>query len=535
MKKFLSIFISIILISTSFCFSTFADSPINDDDTTIIDSGYCGGEGNGTNLTWELDSLGTLTISGSGKMADYSSCESPWFYRGRECEIPKSVIIGDDVTHIGNYAFSWQQGISSVSIGNGVKTIGIGSFYLVTKIKTIEFPDSLKTIERQAFLGCSSLDSCTFGSGLETIESNAFTDCYSLLDIVLPESVKYIGPAAFAGDNFESFIIPDGITSIEPSTFQNCFNLKTIVIPESVTSIGNNAFQQANSLEKFVVPDQITNLGNEVFAFCENLKEVIIGKNVKVVGSEIFAQSKALESVIVRSMDCRITNFYGSQDTLFSCHTGSKTASYLTSLGIEYNPIHFYEGEWVYNWDTMTRSRKCIYCDKCDETESEPLESSTIDGTEIIAPFDDDGSHFEVDPISNDSTEFVLIQEALGGMNIVKTFDISLRNQDGVHVQPKGTVKVKLPNDFKTAVYKVYRINDDGTYTDMNAYREGSHLVFLTDHFSLYAIVEIEIPDQSDQPNEPNQSENESKSIFQVIIQFFMNIINRIVNLFTKR
>ena len=34
--------------------------------------GYCGGEGEGTNLTWTLDDSGTLTISGTGKMADYS-------------------------------------------------------------------------------------------------------------------------------------------------------------------------------------------------------------------------------------------------------------------------------------------------------------------------------------------------------------------------------------------------------------------------------------------------------------------------------
>ena len=37
----------------------------------IIASGYCGGEGDGTNLSWKLTSDGTLTISGSGAMADY--------------------------------------------------------------------------------------------------------------------------------------------------------------------------------------------------------------------------------------------------------------------------------------------------------------------------------------------------------------------------------------------------------------------------------------------------------------------------------
>ena len=37
-------------------------------------SGYCGGEGDGSNLTWTLDTeTGLLSISGSGAMADYGS------------------------------------------------------------------------------------------------------------------------------------------------------------------------------------------------------------------------------------------------------------------------------------------------------------------------------------------------------------------------------------------------------------------------------------------------------------------------------
>ena len=34
----------------------------------IVDSGTCGAEGDGSNLTWTLDSEGVLTISGSGDM-----------------------------------------------------------------------------------------------------------------------------------------------------------------------------------------------------------------------------------------------------------------------------------------------------------------------------------------------------------------------------------------------------------------------------------------------------------------------------------
>ena len=47
---------------------------------------------------------------------------------------------------------------------------------------------------------------------------------------------------------------------------------------------------------------------------------------------------------------------------------------------------------------------------------------------------------------------------------VLKAFDITLKNSNGVHVQPDGTVKVKLPLDWeKAGNYKVYRVNDDGT------------------------------------------------------------------------
>ena len=76
----------------------------------IVASGYCGGEGDGTNLTWTLDAEGTLTISGEGAMADYKGTSyngvggtsAPW---GEHWESLQKLVIEEGVTSIGNYAF----------------------------------------------------------------------------------------------------------------------------------------------------------------------------------------------------------------------------------------------------------------------------------------------------------------------------------------------------------------------------------------------------------------------------------------------
>ena len=67
----------------------------------VVASGNCGQSG--ANVTWSLDSAGTLTIGGSGKMKDWSNpSDMPW--NSNKSSI-KSVTIGNGVTSVGDYAF----------------------------------------------------------------------------------------------------------------------------------------------------------------------------------------------------------------------------------------------------------------------------------------------------------------------------------------------------------------------------------------------------------------------------------------------
>jgi uncharacterized repeat protein (TIGR02543 family) len=88
-----------------------------------IDSGSCG-----TNLTWTLTGTSpnyTLTISGTGAMANYISGQTPW--NSSRIAI-KTVLINNGVTSIGNYAFSSCSGLTSVTIPNRVTSIGNSAF-----------------------------------------------------------------------------------------------------------------------------------------------------------------------------------------------------------------------------------------------------------------------------------------------------------------------------------------------------------------------------------------------------------------------
>ena len=108
-------------------------------------SGTCGPD-----LIWHLTDNGVLTISGKGKMYDYSSLNrAPWY--GYDI---KRIIIGDGITTICGSAFYNCSALTSVTIGNSVTTIG-----------------------ESAFRGCSALTSVTIPNSVTTIGGFAFADC----------------------------------------------------------------------------------------------------------------------------------------------------------------------------------------------------------------------------------------------------------------------------------------------------------------------------------------------------------------------
>ena len=109
-KKFTAIILSMIMV---FGFLPIIPNNLTqvqaDAGNTDISSGTCG-----DGLNWTLDDEGKLTISGMGAMNNYTnSAGCPW-----DKEKVKSVEIQSGVTSIGDYAFAWCTGLTSISSFN---------------------------------------------------------------------------------------------------------------------------------------------------------------------------------------------------------------------------------------------------------------------------------------------------------------------------------------------------------------------------------------------------------------------------------
>lgn len=169
-------------------FAAEAKSSVAADETAY--NGTCG-----DNLTYAFDqTTGTLTISGTGDMTDYSYNSSPW--NAFKASIT-DVIIENGVESIGSYAFYECSAIKSVDIPSSVKIIGYDAFYNCTSLESIDIPSSVKTIGNSSFYGCESLSSVKLADGIERINYEAFYYCDSLEYIEIPDSVIHIGYNAF--------------------------------------------------------------------------------------------------------------------------------------------------------------------------------------------------------------------------------------------------------------------------------------------------------------------------------------------------
>ena len=118
--------------------------------------------GNEQNVWWTYRN-NTLTIAGTGPMADYAA---------------KEYQIGAYEYHTNSPWDKHQGYIRELSIQEGVTRIGRYAFFGLQFIDQLYIPASLESVGSGAFRFCKSLQSLTFAENgnLTTIEADAFRD-----------------------------------------------------------------------------------------------------------------------------------------------------------------------------------------------------------------------------------------------------------------------------------------------------------------------------------------------------------------------
>ena len=250
-KRILSLLLALVMVLTILPTVALAE------DTPAM-SGTCGASGNENNVKWELtdvdgDGNYTLTISGTGAMADYTGWQSqPW--KGYANQITRFVV-EDGVTNISKFATNGETKIEEYIIGKDVAEIGT---FGVSADSAKEFVvDSANTSFKVADGAILTADGTTlvaYPGGRASVEEYA-----------IPSTVTTILGGAFNGADMQRLLVPNSVKSIPNWSFQGCSAAYVEINMEDVPGYAFTNFLSA--LKELRFREDVKTIDRHAFGF----------------------------------------------------------------------------------------------------------------------------------------------------------------------------------------------------------------------------------------------------------------------------
>lgn len=282
MKRFTGISVILLAICAAFMLGMPAKAEEN------VVGGYCGGEGDGTNLSWSFDSkTGIMTISGKGAMAE----PVPWADMSLEV---KGLVLEEGLTTISSNAFTqFKNSIRSakpqLTLPSTLQSIGDNAFMGCSFVGSLILPESVHSIGKGAFESCRFSGSLTLPTSLSSIGRRAFMNCGFTGSLTLPDSLQSIGEHVFSGCSFTgSLTLPNSLQSIEYGAFTWCKFTGSLTLSSSLRSIGNSAFKYCGFTGQLQLPNSLQSIENHAFYDCKFTGPLTLPKTLESIGNEVF-------------------------------------------------------------------------------------------------------------------------------------------------------------------------------------------------------------------------------------------------------
>lgn len=305
----------------------------------------------GTDVTWSFNNIDkTLTFEGKGAIPDYDNYTDengkviiPW--AGIDFT---TVVFGEEVTGIGNFAFYNSTDLETITIPETVTSLGKGAFLNCKGLREITIEGALAKIDSQTFASCSSLEKVTLPTTITEIGAKAFYRCSSLKTIDLPDAVETIGESAFSQCILlEKFDAPKALQSIGGWAFYCCEKLSALTLSENTTAIGASAFDGCDKLASVAFPAGTKTVSEAAFSGCYALAEVLLPEGLKTIEADAFYLCRTLKSITIpHSVDTIAKKSVGFgrggevvDGFVINGYDGTAAEKYATENNIKFNSL----------------------------------------------------------------------------------------------------------------------------------------------------------------------------------------------------
>jgi len=230
---------------------------------------------------------------------------------------------------IGDYAFQQCTALKSVALPDTLTAVGSGAFVYCSNLTGVDVPPSVTYVGMMAFTGTPWYSENTdkffiVGDGVlikSTFNPNS-ADVPGTLDLT-GLGIKSIGHSCFSNVsasgigasygyqycyNIRNIIIPEGVTDIGPAAFFECTNIKSVILPTTLESIGSSAFYSGTDsiyMEADISFENCTSLtviGGEAFTNGAGIKDIVLPQSVAQIGANAFTGTAAHYSFMDESL-----------------------------------------------------------------------------------------------------------------------------------------------------------------------------------------------------------------------------------------
>ncbi|MBQ7962388.1 MAG: leucine-rich repeat protein [Clostridia bacterium] len=315
-----------LLLTALMLMSLFAGTGIISYASGTVASGTCHKnfyEGNPDDyIEWVLDTEGTLTITGHGKMVQKEDMWSA-FWEDYD-ELIKKVVVGEGIRNLSSGAFSHCQNLTEIQLPDTLENIESRAFICCNSLVSLTIPENVSSVDEGAFAWCENLEEIVFLSDyIRFRDGDYFAGCSSLKKITLPEKAEGLYSHSFKEtalyadesnwkngnliiDNWllavspeltGHYILPENVTSVVSQVFKDATGITSVSVPDFFTEVPDYLFYCASSLENVEIPSSVTRIGKNAFYNCTSLRTIELPKALMEIDEFAFSDCSALEEI----------------------------------------------------------------------------------------------------------------------------------------------------------------------------------------------------------------------------------------------
>lgn len=413
----------------------------------------------------------------------------------------KKIVVPDNVTAIEEKAFAYNSFVEEIVLPDGLQTIGAQAFLDCSQLKTINIPKNVNNLYVSyynenaglyyrngdyVFEGCTALKNIEVdpeNSAFVVSDDGFYTSNYDILLKCLTDDGKI-------------FEINENTKCVEMEAFRNCNSLKNVDL-KNVTSIMYCAFVDCTSLESINFPNVVNFNSGMTFANCTSLVDIKLpdGFLSCTTSSPLFKNCTSLTNIDLNNIE-----IFNERSLYRNCENIKELI--IPSSVSEIN-FSIYQGATYYVYDNST-ALELIEATNQQILEGNHWFDSVID-VKVIKGYTDANTNITIDTLKNNLDESTTLTTSIitqgGNYDAIKEvtdnftlYDINLSyNDQAVILNDDCEISIPLPANINSENFKVYYIDENNRYENINATYDQGFIRFKTNNLGKFVITDTEL------------------------------------------